>query len=373
MLKTLEENSIDAIVCDPPYGLSNPPPIKKVLETWLAGKTYKHSKKGLIGLAWDSFVPGPELWKECFRVLKPGGHLLAFFGTRTYHLGALAVELAGFEVRDMIAWLYAMGFPKSQDVGKSIDKALGEKRKVIGIKKNSNDLRKASYMKSSGCVDIPITQAKSRYAKEWEGWGNGLKPAQEPIVVARKPFKGPLYKNILEYGTGAYNINLCRVPADDPGDLGRFPANVCHDGSADVEDTFKLFGIKTAGGGQRGGQRIRESFALGKLPPRTKYHRKKSTGFASRFFFCGKATRKERGDGNSHPTVKPMALMNWLVSLVTPPGGIVLDPFAGSGTTGLVTVKNGFKSILIEREVAYIKIIRRRLRSYKIPHMYCKR
>lgn len=199
-------------------------------------------------------------------------------------------------------------------------------------------------------------------------WGNALKPAQEPIVVARKPFKGPLYRNLLEHGTGAYNITACRVPAEDHGGLGRFPANVCHDGSEEVESCFKLFGINSSREEHKEGQRIRKSFALGKIPPKTKYHRKKSTGFASRFFFCGKASQKERGSTHEHPTVKPLALMTWLVSLVTPLGGTVLDPFAGSGTTGIATVRKGFKSILIERNPTYVKIIRKRLRSQKISH-----
>jgi DNA modification methylase len=291
VLKTMAANSVDSVVTDPPYGLS------------------------FMNKHWDHQVPTLEFWQEVYRVLKPGGHVLSFSGTRTYHRMVVNIEDAGFEIRDQIGWMYGSGWPKSLDVSKAIDKAAG------------------------------ATDA----AKQWQGWGTALKPAHEPICVARKPFAGTVAENVLEHGTGAINIDACRVGSDvvgwggarggsdDPSQsqgrnyrlgegearpvVGRWPANIIHDGSDE------LFG---------------------------------DHGDASRFFYCAKASKTDRA-GSKHPTIKPIALMSYLVKLVTPPGGVVLDPFAGSGTTGQAAAENGFAAILIEMDPEYIEDIRNRL------------
>jgi len=190
MSTCLADDSIDAVVTDPPYGLSKEPDMMEVMRHWMNGDDYIHSSKGFMGKTWDSFVPGPAIWKEVFRVLKPGGHLLAFFGSRTYDMGTLAIRLAGFEIRDQIMWVYGSGFPKSLDVSKAIQDADS--------------------------------------AKQWDGWGTALKPANEPICVARKPLVGTVATNVLTHGTGAINIDGCRI-----GDEGRWPANFVHDGNKD--------------------------------------------------------------------------------------------------------------------------------------------
>lgn len=296
VLRSLTDNSVDAIVTDPPYGLS------------------------FMGKRWDYDVPSVEVWAECLRVLKPGGHILAFAGTRTQHRMAVRIEDAGFEIRDMIAWVYGSGFPKSHNL-----------------------------------------------KDDWQGWGTALKPALEPITVARKPLVGTVAQNVETHGTGAMNITASRIPLTSEADAaefannhavterlpdsyagksldlhdggwkqkvgpaevpeGRWPANLLHDGSDEVVSTF----------------------------PQT------ATGSAARFFYCTKASTKDRGPGNDHPTVKPTALMRYLVKLVTPPGGRVLDPFMGSGSTGKAAILEGFRFIGIEREAEYLEIARARI------------
>lgn len=242
ILKTLPDNSIDSIVTDPPYGLSKEPDMNDVLAAWMNGLEYKHGHAGFMGKEWDSFVPGPNIWKECLRVLKPGGHMVAFFGTRTYDLGVLAIRMAGFEIRDQLAWVYGSGFPKSLDVSKAIDatlatgksssKALSQTEKsrpVVGeVKRVVSKNRLASEGHSDTGVKrnrerfidtetkpIPVTAALSDAAKQWEGWGTALKPAQEPIVLARKPLsENTVAKNVLKYGTGGINIDDCRIEID---------------------------------------------------------------------------------------------------------------------------------------------------------------
>lgn len=365
-MSALMDNSVDAIVCDPPYGLS------------------------FMGNRWDYDVPSVEIWTECLRVLKPGGHLLAFAGTRTQHRMAVRIEDAGFEIRDMIAWVYGAGFPKSLDVSKAIDKAAGAERSVVGrvvygdghVQNSSESI---GYGGSDPAADSRmLTAPATDAARQWEGWGTGLKPALEPITVARKPLVGTVAANVLAHGTGALNIDGCRVATDMPrpareGDrrlenntyaaglggsravedtmIGRWPANLIHDGSEEVLAPFP----NTASGAfnqanRKAGNRIYGTF--------TKYSNPKeygsNSGSAARFFYCAKASKADRGD-NSHPTVKPTDLMRYLCRLVTPPGGLVLDPFMGSGSTGKAAILEGFRFAGIEREPKYFDIACRRI------------
>jgi len=391
ILRGMPDASVDAVVTDPPYGLS------------------------FMGKRWDYDVPAVEVWAECLRVLKPGGHLLAFAGTRTQHRMAVRIEDAGFQIRDMIAWVYGSGFPKSLDVSKAIDKAAGAERSVVGHRFPSGSGVAGTAARDSTGSHIwtgeltsaePITEA----ARQWQGWGTALKPALEPITVARKPLAGTVAENVLAHGTGALNIDGCRVPTagwdakamervNSPGSgrnyagtarqtpdgkwdgpigtgamdttQGRFPANLIHDGSEG---------------------------ATGLL------------GDAARFFYSPKASKRDREDGlegfskhlasvgnmdaagrdplnpnnypndsqkariekglpptepraNTHPTVKPTDLMRYLCRLVTPPGGVVLDPFMGSGSTGKAAVLEGFRFIGIERETEYLEIARARIQA----------
>ena len=426
-MRTMPDASIDAIVTDPPYGLGKEPDMAEVLRHWLAGDSYIASGGGFMGKSWDSFVPGPEAWRECLRVLKPGGHLLAFFGSRTYDLGTLAIRLAGFEIRDQIMWLCASGFPKSLDVSKAIDKAAGAKRAAVGSKFGLPGYRVGPTRKNTmygggiangdgACV---ITAPAPDAVRQWQGWGTALKPAHEPIVVARKPLIGTVAENVLEHGTGALNIDACRVPTDEVitnharssdaaaskgiyGDskgqethqtdgqaLGRWPANVIHDGSPEVLDTFAQFGEKTSGkpSGIKDGEQGNAFGHFNGGIPVTGFG---DTGSAARFFYAAKASRADRNEGcesispatvsdgraktadnayqrgktvrnNFHPTVKPTELMAYLCRLVTPPGGTVLDPFMGSGSTGKACMREGFAFIGIDQSAEYVDIARARI------------
>ena len=283
VLRTMPDASIDAIVTDPPYGLS------------------------FMGKRWDYDVPSVDIWRECLRVLKPGGHLLSFASTRTQHRMCGNIEDAGFEIRDLLAWVYGSGFPKS-----------------LNLK------------------------------GDWQGWGTALKPAMEPITVARKPLIGTVVANVLKHGTAAMNIDGCRVG-------GRWPANLIHDGSDEVTELFPdvkgVVGARREGGDKEifngGGHR---QGAKQKIVGGTK-----DNGSAARFFYCAKASRKDRGAENKHPTVKPTDLMRYLCRLVTPPNGTVLDPFMGSGSTGKAARLEGFRFIGIEREASYIEIAKARV------------
>ena len=275
---------IDACVTDPPYGLL------------------------FMGKQWDYDVPSVDIWKQVHDALKSGSHLLSFFGSRTYHRGAIPIEDAGFEIRDQLMWLYGSGFPKSYNIGKAVDKL-----------QNNND---------------------------WEGWGTALKPSHEPIVMARKPFKGTVAKNVLEHGTGAININECRV-----GDQSRFPANVMHDGSEVVLNMFP----HTKSGKMKQHIEGGKYNVYGKMYPRD-VETIGDEGSASRFFYCAKASKKDREENNNHPTVKPTKLMRYLCRLVTPKGGIVLDPFMGSGSTGKAAVMSGYKFVGVEMNEEYFDI-----------------
>lgn len=421
MRTCLADNSIDAVVTDPPYGLSKEPDMMEVMKHWMNGDDYVHTGCGFMGKSWDSFVPGTSIWKEVFRVLKPGGHLLAFFGSRTYDLGTLAIRLAGFEIRDQIMWVYGSGFPKSLDVSKAIDKAAGHKRSTEYEPNYSN----ATFSKGLGggkhnsYSEPPVTDE----AKQWSGWGTALKPAHEPICVARKPLSGTVAENVLTHSTGALNIDGCRVGSDivgwggkgaggntwnennnglgKDGDarpvIGRWPANFVHDGSDEVLSSFPDTAPSKAS--MRGvGLTGKENKVYGKGDPTFNTMRgiNDKGGSASRFFYCAKASKSDRDDGvslattsaaemvdrdadsagmnspragagrtsgarNDHPTVKPTALMQWLVRLVTPPGGTVLDPFTGSGSTGKACMLEGFEFIGFEMDPHYCEIAEQRI------------
>ena len=424
-LRELEDNSVDAVVTDPPYGLS------------------------FMGKKWDYDVPSIELWQEVYRVLKPGGHVLSFGGTRTYHRMVVNMEDAGFEIRDQIQWLYGSGFPKSHNIGKAIDKMQGNEREVVGKKENWLDTNNrkpgdtSMYDNAWGDnkrVDLDITKGQT----EWEGWGTALKPANEPICLARKPLVGTVAENVLQHGTGGLNIDGCRVGTDEPiaahyntgasigyitgksnivyqkgdaGDhnthtLGRFPANVIHDGSDEVVELFP----------QSNGRMGVVNYGAVKFFP-TNYDKDKNQrdtggtkdfGSAARFFYCAKVSKSERNAGcggmeerdvfrgnhvdnpvcqtcggskfnrgngvcacetpvwkvndtprrNHHPTVKPIDLMRYLCKLITPPGGIVLDPFMGSGSTGCAAILEDFKFIGMELDEEYFKIAEARITHF---------
>lgn len=352
-----------------------------------------------------SFGEWCEQWAaECLRVLKPGGHLLAFGGTRTWHRLACAIEDAGFEVRDSIAWLYGSGFPKSLDVSKAIDRAAGAEREVVGgkpvtrIMRGSGDLVGGEVR--AGVVDV--TAPATDDARTWQGWGTALKPAFEPVVVARKPLDGTVAANVLRHGTGALNIDATRIgvaPGDEPkaghrtatfgtqetvsgGDgsgaweftaSGRWPANVVLDESQAAE-LDRQSGISRDGVAvKRNGVSSNGVTGWGSAPIGTPdaggYG---GEGGASRFFYVAKAPTAERPreDGIAHPTVKPLDLMRWLVRLVTPPGGVVLEPFAGSGTTAEACVIEGFRCIAIEREPDYLPLIVQRLTKPIQPTLF---
>lgn len=348
VLRSLADNSIDSIATDPPYALVSI--VKRFGKPGSApakgNEAYQRASAGFMGKSWDTgeVAFSEDFWRECLRVLKPGGHVVAFSGTRTYHRVVVAIEDAGFEIRDQLGWLYGSGFPKSH---------------------NQHD--------------------------EWEGWGTALKPAWEPIALARKPLDGTVAANLAKWGVGALNINSTRT-AIDGDNLGRWPANIVHDGSDEVLAAFpntrsgKPSGVKAGNNNNVYGQ------YCGGVPV---------TGFgdegsAARFFYCAKASRKDRDEGlelfeqkmvassmarvsqlqgeeatcisgtknpraNTHPTVKPTDLMRWLCRLVTPPGGIILDPFMGSGSTGRAALLEGFRFIGCEREDEYMPIAQARI------------
>ncbi|AYR00211.1 DNA methylase [Mycobacterium phage Pat3] len=384
ILAELEDASVDSIVTDPPYELG------------FMGKKWDGS-----GIAFDV-----EMWEQCLRVLKPGGHLLAFGGSRTWHRLTVAIEDAGFEIRDSIAWLYGSGFPKSLDVSKAIDKAAGAEREVIGT-------RRAGITPGGGLVRNGVTEAEKQRlvtapatdaARQWQGWGTALKPAFEPIVVARKPLAGTVAANVLEHGTGALNIDACRIPAgqdyrdkcasvvgldsnrngaaygewtgartDSAREEGRWPTNVVLDDAQaaelDAQTGYQRDGTHV-GRNRDGSAHTNEVYGARKNDTRDVGYG--GGGGGSRFFpvfkYQAKAPTKERPsyvneDGNkvAHNTVKPLALIRWLVKLVTPPGGVVLDPFAGSGTTVEACLLEGFDCIAIENEPDYIPLIEQRL------------
>ena len=501
-LKKLEDNSVDAVVTDPPYGLSNTKPqqVADVLKAWVTGDTVSVPAKrgGFMGADWDSFVPPPAVWEECMRVLKPGGHMAVFAGARTQDLMGLSIRLAGFEIRDTLGWVYGSGFPKSMDISKAIDRQRNDKQETLAVTARLSELASAAgisrkdvdcHMGTSDmggwwlstlphrCVvpsvenwaklrdfipgahelDAEVwrlngrkgtpgeawekrevtgvykqpsaagvwaanyTDAKRPVAKErrdipatseaqrWDGWGTALKPAIEPIILARKPLDGTVANNVLAHGVGGLNIDACRVgsetrlnsPAGSLGNgvnmdeglaqagreptvvTGRFPANVLLDEHA-AKEMDKQSGVSVSRAGNRGLQTSGQHGGLAgdemNLKPGTDYVRGHSdSGGASRFFpafkYQAKAPKKERpvieredGSKIQHPTVKPLALLEWLVTLITPPGGVVLDPFAGSGTTLQAALNKGFTPIGIEQDADYIKLIEKRLEATCTTH-----
>ena len=407
-MRLLAEASVDAIVTDPPYGLSehSPDEVLACLSAWIKGDVYKvRSKGGFMGKAWDAWVPGPEVWREALRVLKPGGHLLCFAGTRSMDLMCMAIRLAGFELRDnigfvhdgggapLMAWTYATGFPKSLDVSKAIDKAAGAEREVIGYDATKARPNKEGHGSMTAAVGerggnaghkdngATITAPATEAARQWQGWGTALKPAWEPIVVARKPLIGTVAGNVLAHGTGGLNIDGCRVGDEvlpqivagqaklgtfergvmvTPERTGRWPANLIHDGSDEVLALFPQ------SGGQRGAVSGDEPSAktlnaFGEFAGRTPSDPRGDIGSAARFFYVAKASKADRGEGNTHPTVKPTDLMRYLCRLVTPPGGMVLDPFTGSGSTGKAAIMEGFQFIGFEKDPEHAETARRRM------------
>jgi site-specific DNA-methyltransferase (adenine-specific) len=405
-LKELPDNSIDSIVTDPPYELG------------FMGKSWDAS-----GVAYDVTV-----WLECLRVLKPGGHLLSFGGSRTYHRMACAIEDAGFQIRDQIMWVYGSGFPKSLNISKAIDKAAGAEREVVGSYE-THDIRNAGLMDRKGLMMVDVTAPATAEAEVWDGWGTALKPAHEPIVLARKPLVGTVADNVLTHGVGGINIDGCRVEASDQNDLqknwdrtqskaaqtsvamgaglkdidlsdyktaGRFPANFIHDGSDEVLELFP----ETKGGTWNTTKGARHFNNDGEPTGYATSKSDASTGSAARFFYCAKASKKDRNEGlddfeeknnkfgnqkngedlgngsvndkfttqpqkNNHPTVKPTELMRYLCRLITPPNGTVLDPFTGSGSTGKAAVLEGFSFIGVEQSEEYIAIAEARIQSAK--------
>ena len=419
-------SDISAVVTDPPYNLTS---ISKRFGNDKArntpamdtkeGSVWARKAKGFMGQTWDGTgIPfDPELWRLVMNTMLPGGHLLSFGGSRTYHRMACAIEDAGFEIRDMINWVYGSGFPKSLDVGKAVDKLQGNERIPTGEIKHHAQKGVAIAEERGAIGDGAFGQSKdeelTKGTSEWEGWGTALKPAHEPICLARKPLsEKTVAENVLKWGTGAINVDGSRISlngetppagsakrvfagnqyADDKvyGDnkitppKGRFPANLIHDGSQEVMDLFP--NSKGQQGDVKGTEpsRTGEHGIYGTYDRVSGFAKRNDSGSAARFFYCAKASRSERDAGlegmplgepqrwnkagewtddttparNSHPTVKPIALMRYLINLITPPNGIVLDPFMGSGSTLLAG--KGFKVIGIEIEEKYCEIAAKR-------------
>lgn len=333
ILPTLPDNSVDSIITDPPYEL------------------------GFMGKSWDAsgIAYNIELWRECLRVLKPGGHLLAFSGSRTYHRMVVAIEDAGFEIRDMVSWISNKTFPKNLDISKAIDKKLGATRQVVGI--NPNVVRAAKIAGGSDFggftkANPEITVAATEEAKKWEGWGTALKPTVEPIVLARKPVESTIAENVLQYGTGGINIDASRIGTET------ITINTFDNGA-------KPFGNAV-------GEPYTSRKSVGRWPANIVIDKQASEDLneslvnADRYFYVARASKQDRNEGlqepNKHPTVKPTSLMTYLIKLVTPAGGIVLDPFTGSGSTGKAALLEGYKFIGIELTAEYLPIIEGRLK-----------
>jgi len=393
-LRGMPDASIDAVVTDPPYGLSQhtAADTAECLRAWVEGREYRHSRGGFMGRSWDAWVPGPEVWREVLRVLKPGGHALVFAGSRTVDLMGIALRLSGFEIRDSLHWLYGTGFPKSHNISKAIDKAAGAERKVVGVSRwAANDPNGAALGQMNDDGWVPpgriATAPATLEAAQWEGWGTALKPAHEPIIVARKPLDGTMAANVLRHGCGGLNVDGCRVGTDTSrGDKyrGRGPGAGGHDGNVGFGQRPRPWVVKPGRWppniilthalgceGDRNGAGCVDRCAVGEVGAQSG----DGVGTAARFFpsfrYCAKASRSEREAGlvppapgkraNRHPTVKPIEAMRWLVRLVTPPGGVVLDPFTGSGTTGCAAALEGFAFVGCEQDPEHADLARRRI------------
>ncbi len=463
-LQSLPDNSVDAVVTDPPYGLGTPPDPATVLAAWLDTGHHEVKGGGFMGKAWDSFVPQPAFWREVYRVLKPGGHVAAFFGTRTYDWGAMAIRLAGFEIRNQLSWTFGSGFPKGTNISKAIDSEAGADREVVGAGKYAARRTNPSGPSHGDATfgDYGISQNETApatdAAREWEGWNTQLKPAHEPICLARKPCsESTVAANVLKWRTGALNIGACRIPTngedrtliekiggDSPNGIygdglhnsraagttteGRYPATLLHDGSDAVTAEFPVTGTSFRKNGKRTYNDT--DINAGVLPRNRKHgidnmvHYDENRGLytnevchsdegsAARYFtsapyepgeleslvpflYCAKASTSERNAGltneavptaamagnlvngqrlsgkgepiatpirrNFHPTCKPIRLMEWLCNLLTPPGGLILDPFMGSGTTGIAAGRNGFDFIGCELDPSYVQLATERI------------
>lgn len=357
-LKDLADNSIEAVVTDPPYGLGacTPAQVAECLQAWSSGKTWKPKGSGFMGKAWDAWVPPPELWREVFRVLKPGGHALVFAGSRTQDLMGMSLRLAGFEVRDVIQWLYGSGFPKSHDVSKALDKMVGFTVSSDGYSPNFKNATHGRGM--GGGRKTSASKPQSESGKQWEGWGTALKPAYEPALLVRKSLSGTVAQNTLDHGCGGLNIDGCRVETDEQ--LGRACGGFLK-GDYVGGQTPKWNSIGTTKEGGRWPSNVI-------LDKQASKQLEQQAG-ASRFFYTAKPSASERHAGirtegeraNVHPTVKPIDLMRYLIRLITPPHGTVLDPFMGSGSTGCAAALEGVSFIGIEREPEYFAIAQQRV------------
>jgi DNA modification methylase len=361
---------VQCIVTDPPYELN------------------------FMGRNWDNcgVAFNVETWRLAYDLLPPGGHLLAFSGTRTYHRMVCAIEDAGFEIRDQVCWLYGTGFPKSLNVSKQLDKMAGVEREVSGVYQYPDgsgpraviDSSKSAlvYGKNRPGGSVPITAPATDAAKQWAGWGTALKPSHEPICLARKPLMGTVAQNVLTHGVGALNIDATRIPGIKPDrdniafgawrDMegridrqspkqtynahhGRWPANLVHDSSPEVLDAFAAFGESKSPANYKCNVPMGygDDNIYGKGELRDEQFGFGDTGTASRFFYSAKASKADRAN-SKHPTVKPQELLKWLARMVCPPGGTILDPFAGSGSMAQAALSEGFNVILIEKEAEYI-------------------
>jgi site-specific DNA-methyltransferase (adenine-specific) len=442
----MDDSSIDAIVTDPPYGLSKEPDIVALLRYWLDGGNYQHKSNGFMGKKWDSLTPHPDIWRECYRIIKPGGYVLSFASTRTFDLMAIALRLAGFEQHPFFAYIFGSGFPKATNLSKQLDRMAGMEREVVGKRTTGIGTGKGSVPIRGDSANMNITAPATPEAKQWDGYFYGkqsLKPAMEPVLMFQKPAERGLNmaQNVLKWGVGAVNIDGCRVEIDkdstgerrydlekrfqDPDytikktfttwhmlpprkpvqsltkrfATGRWPANVAHDGSAEVLAGFPETGFSKGGGGKKS-PCFTETNQDTYKKDYGAYTGFLDSGSAARFFYCAKACKGDRdkeldefefracgmmeddaypittGSGNirdtkrrnHHPTVKPTALMRYLCRLITPPQGLILDPYMGSGSTGKAALLEGFRFTGIELDAEYIEIARAR-----IEHAYKQR
>jgi len=367
-MKKLQRQKImvDAIVTDPPYHLQSI--VDRFKNTSPDDDTYTSEKvrnrsdgfsrlagTGFMGKEWDGgdIAFDPMTWSLCLGLLKPGGHLIAFSASRNYHRMAVAIEDAGFEIRDQIMWIYGSGFPKSHNIGKQVDKIQGNEREVVG---------KGKPMSSLGVLHDDSWESDSNYNEtkgntEWEGWGTALKPAHEPIVLARKPIsEKSIADNVLEWRTGAINIDGCRIESEDVSVERKKVVRKSRSG--DGVWTNENSGMKAEG------SEFADADPRGRFPSNL-IHNGIDTDWA-RYFYCPKVSKTERNNSalqNTHPTVKPIELMKYLCRLVTPKGGTVLDPFMGSGSTGMAAKDEGFDFIGIEKEREYYEIAEARIKK----------